>query len=331
MTYLVLRLTSLGNVAMTVPVIASLSKRYPSDRFVVVAKKPLKDMFYGLQNVIYHEVTLATDTFIGIKSLQQELSQYHPDSVIDLQNSTATRILRAMFRWQKTPTYAMKPTKAERFVSEFERYKRVFSQAGLETDDTFATIDINPSASIEAQSFLGTGDIRRIGIAPFAKYKSNMLAYRVTKELIYHYSSLPQTQVYLFGAGAIECEMLSQWASIFPNVTSVAGKLPLCVELELMRHLDVMICMDSANQHLSSLVGLRAVSIWCGSHPCTGFSGWKQNPDDIIQDLSLTCRPCTTHGTNRCRYHNFACTEVTAQQIIEKADNKSTKKDKVYE
>ena len=37
MTYLIVRLATLGNVAMTVPVIASLSKRYPNDRFIFAA------------------------------------------------------------------------------------------------------------------------------------------------------------------------------------------------------------------------------------------------------------------------------------------------------
>ncbi len=45
MTYLIIRLATLGNVAMTVPVIASLSARYPNDRFIVASKKELSAMF----------------------------------------------------------------------------------------------------------------------------------------------------------------------------------------------------------------------------------------------------------------------------------------------
>ena len=39
MRYLIIRLATLGNVEMTVPVVASLSRRYPNDRFVVASKK----------------------------------------------------------------------------------------------------------------------------------------------------------------------------------------------------------------------------------------------------------------------------------------------------
>ena len=144
-----------------------------------------------------------------------------------------------------------------------------------------------------------------------------MLPYRVTKEVIQRLTEDEQTRVFLFGAGKIECEMLRQWASVFPRTESVAGTLRLEEELELMRQLDVMICMDSANQHLSSLVGLRAVSVWCATHPIIGFMGWKQDPKDIIQRQDLRCRPCTCHGTNHCRYGNYACRQIKAETIIE--------------
>ena len=145
-----------------------------------------------------------------------------------------------------------------------------------------------------------------------------MLPYRVMKEVIQALSAREDTRLFLFGAGKVECEMLRQWASVFPRTESVAGCLPLEQELELMRQLDLMLCMDSANQHLSSLVRLRAVSVWCATHPCIGFMGWKQSPDDIIQHTDLSCRPCTCHGTNRCRYRNFACKQFNANDIIQR-------------
>ena len=144
-----------------------------------------------------------------------------------------------------------------------------------------------------------------------------MLPYRVTKEIIERLTQNPDTRVFLFGAGAVECEMLRQWASVFPRTTSVAGQLKLEEELELMRQLEAMICMDSANQHLSSLVGLRAISVWCATHPLIGFAGWKQRSEDIIQRNDLRCRPCTCHGTNHCRYGNYACRQIEAETIIQ--------------
>lgn len=334
MTYLILRLASLGNVAMTVPVITSLSRRHPNDRFVVVSKKSLGAMFYGLDNVVYHEAKFNTNGLGSILMLFRELRQYNIDVVIDLHDVIRTRILRLLFALCGKHSYVIRYGRAEKramimkrsknatpLKSEFERYRDTFRDAGLDTDDTFTTIPVCAEAKVQVEQRFGTAKGQWIGIAPFAKSKSNMLPYPVTKQLIQHYSSQPGKRVFLFGAGAIECEMLRQWASIFPNVVSVAGMLPLEQELELMRQLSVMICMDSANQHLSSLVNLRAVSIWCGTHPHLGFRGWKQQPTDIIQRHDLACRPCTVHGTNHCKYRNFVCREISAQDIIQIVDN----------
>ena len=327
MTYLIIRLTTLGNVAMTVPVVASLSRRYPNDRFVVAGKKELSAMFASMPNVVFHEVDNHLD-WHGVVALWRELRD-RVDSVVDLQNVLRTRVLDLLMllsgkrvtrvrygRLQKQLITLLGCRRCQ-LPSEFERYSDAFRRAGLQTDTDFTALPVNTKAAAKIDKLFGAKEGRWIGLAPFAKSKSNMLPYRVTKDIIERLSADAHTHVFLFGAGTIESEMLRQWASVFPRTKSIAGRLRLEEELELMRRLDVMICMDSANQHLSSLVGLRAVSIWCATHPMIGFSGWKQRPEDIIQRNDLRCRPCSCHGTNHCRYGNFACREINVETILE--------------
>lgn len=328
MTYLVIRLATLGNVAMTVPVMASVSSRYPDDRFIILAKKELSAMFAAMPNVEYHEVDNHLD-WNGVIELWRTL-RGKVDAVIDLQNVRRTRVLDAFMRMSGKRVTTVRYGRIRKWLitvlgigkrhhlpSEFERYKDAFHRAGLESDDTFTALPVNKAAAKQVQKLFGAKTGRWIGLAPFAKSKSNMLPYRITKDIIEMLSSDEQTHIFLFGAGVIESEMLRQWSTVFPRTTCVASLLKLSEELELMRTLDVMICMDSANQHLSGLVGLRAISVWCATHPMIGFAGWKQSPDDIIQRHDLRCRPCTCHGTNHCRYANYACREIEATTIIQ--------------
>ena len=327
MTYLILRLATLGNVAMTVPVIASLSRRYPNDRFIVASKKKLGAMFASMPNVVFWEVDNHLN-WRGVWSLWRHL-RHEADAVIDLQDVLRTRVFDLfMFLSGKKVTRIRYGRIRKHFITvwglgnrnlptEFDRYEDTFRRAGLETDRDFEAIKINRAAAQTIQERFGTKKGRWIGLAPFAKSRSNMLPYRVAKETIDRLTQAPDTRVFLFGAGAVECEMLRQWASVFPHTESVAGQLKLEEELELMRQLDAMICMDSANQHLSSLVGLRAISVWCATHPLIGFAGWKQRSEDIIQRNDLRCRPCTCHGTNHCRYGNYACRQIEAETIIQ--------------
>ena len=327
-TFLIIRLETLGNVAMTVPVISSLSRRYPDDKFIVVAKKQLGAMFYGMDNVEYIEAKMQKPS--ERRHLYAQLKSIPVDAVFDLQNRLSTKILclylrlcgRKIYtirygRWSKRWLTIVGAKHRQALITEFDRYRATFSRAGLETDDLFVSLTPNLQACAKVKELYGEKKGHWVGVAPFAKSKSNMLSYKVTKQLIRKLAEKNNTRVFLFGAGAVESEMLGQWAGLHKQVESVAGRLSLSEELELMRQLEWMVCMDSANQHLSSLVGLRAISIWCGTHPKIGFMGWKQDPKDIIQHNELACRPCTMHGTNHCRFFNYACKQITSKQIIE--------------
>ena len=328
MTYLILRLQSMGNVAMTVPVIDSVRRHHLQDTFVVVAKKRLSALFYGMPNVMFHEADFKYGKWKGLIRLYHELKTYHIDTVIDLQDNIRTRLIRWMFRWHgakvvvvdygRTEKHRMTLVGAQRMaplLTEFERYERTFHFAGLQTDNEFEAIPEREDAKKQILARYGSKEDKWIGVAPFAKFKSNTLPYREMKALIGRLSRAPHTRVYLFGAGSVECEWLRQWASVMPNVVSVAGELPLEQELELMRQLDGMICMDSANQHLAAVVGKRALSIWMGTHPNIGFGAWKQGEADRIE-IPLACRPCTIHGTNHCRFGNFVCQQINIESII---------------
>ncbi|MBQ6983802.1 MAG: glycosyltransferase family 9 protein [Paludibacteraceae bacterium] len=327
MTYLIIRLATLGNVAMTVPVVASLSRRYPDSKFIVASKKKLGAMFTALPNVEFREV----DNHLGWKGVIALWKRWRDevDAVIDLQDVLRTRVFDLLMRLSGKHITRVHYGRVRKHLitvwgigkkalpTEFERYKDACARAGLVTDDAFTSLAVKAEAAKSIKAKYGEKEGRWIGLAPFAKSRSNMLPYRVTKDIIEQLTLNENTRMFLFGAGEVESEMLRQWASVFPRTESVAGCLKLDEELELMRMLDVMICMDSANQHLSSLVGLRAISIWCATHPMIGFAGWKQRPEDIVQRHDLQCRPCTCHGTNHCRYGNYACRQIEAETIIQ--------------
>lgn len=327
MTYLIIRLATLGNVAMTVPVVASLSRRYPDSKFIVASKKKLGAMFTALPNVEFREVDNHLE-WKGVIALWKRWRD-EVDAVIDLQDVLRTRVFDLLMRLSGKHVTRVHYGRIRKHLitvwgigkkplpTEFERYKDACARAGLVTDDAFTSLAVKAEAAKSIKAKYGEKEGRWIGLAPFAKSRSNMLPYRVTKDIIEQLTLNENTRMFLFGAGEVESEMLRQWASVFSRTESVAGCLKLDEELELMRMLDVMICMDSANQHLSSLVGLRAISIWCATHPMIGFAGWKQRPEDIVQRHDLQCRPCTCHGTNHCRYGNYACRQIEAETIIQ--------------
>ncbi len=146
------------------------------------------------------------------------------------------------------------------------------------------------------------------------------------KEVVDHYASLPDTKIFIFGAGEKEKAEISRLAEGRSNVVSMAEKaIGMAGELSLMSHCDTMLAMDSANMHLASLVGLRTVSIWGATHPYTGFYGFRQRPEDAVQ-LDMVCRPCSIYGNRPCHRGDYHCLNgISPQLVIAKIDSKTTK------
>lgn len=81
---------------MTVPVIASLSRRYPDDRFVIASKKDLASMFTSMPNVEFREV----DNHLDWKGVLNYWRTWRNevDAVIDLQAVLRTRVLGTLMK-----------------------------------------------------------------------------------------------------------------------------------------------------------------------------------------------------------------------------------------
>ena len=127
-------------------------------------------------------------------------------------------------------------------------------------------------------------------------------------------------RVVLFGGKGKEEDIMRAWAQKYNNVELARDVISsggaLAAELDLMRGLDVMLSMDSANMHLASLVGTRVVSVWGATHPYAGFLGWGQRMEDCVQK-DLPCRPCSIYGSKPCRYGDFRClNSITPEEIV---------------
>ena len=136
-------------------------------------------------------------------------------------------------------------------------------------------------------------------------------------------SEIQSTRFFLFG-GKEESLQLEEFSKKGQASVNFGGTLTLEEELAVISRLDFMIAMDSANMHMTALVGTKVVSIWGGTDPLSGFGAWMQ-PDEFAIRIpidELTCRPCTTYGKGDCRREDLACMnwltpEIVFQKIME--------------
>lgn len=337
---LVIRLTALGDVAMTVPVIDALASQYPQHEIVMLSHKQMAPLFSRLpDNVTFTgaDIKGKHHSIFGMNKLFKQLRLMQFDYVADLHKTLRSDVISARFRWMGIPVvqidkgrmgkYKLTRKKnkiVERQKDSFKRYADVFEELGFPLMLNFTSIYNEGTGDIEKIKQI-TGlkepESKWIGIAPFAKHYGKIYPIDKMETVVAHFAKAAHVKVFLFGGGIKEEAIFADWKSKYPTLEIMAGRLDLANELNLMSHLDVMLSMDSANMHLASLVNTQVISIWGQTHPYAGFLGWKQLPVNIIQ-VDLPCRPCSVYGNKKCYRKDFACmNQILPETVIQKVEH----------
>ncbi len=325
---LIIRLSALGDVAISAPLIREYALRNPDIKFTMVSQKLMEPFFKGIKNLRFVSVNLKQEgDFKGMIKIAAGLLKLKPTDLADIHNVLRSKIIRFYFMLHGVRSRVIyKNRRARRRLTRISgkdltpldtsmrNYEKVLTALGLE-DLGFA----NMPAEYRINSNTGTC-IRKIGIAPFAKHKGKSWPLGYMEEVVAELSKDADNRVMLFGGGHEEARILMGWEQKYSNTESVAGKYKLKEELDIIKGLDVMVTMDSANMHFASYVRTPVVSVWGATHPAAGFYGWGQKFSDAVQ-IDLPCRPCSVYGSKECYRGDYACLHgVTPQMVVKKIE-----------
>lgn len=335
---LIIRFSAMGDIAMTVPIVEALAKQYPHVRITVLSKPFAKVFFEELApNVGFMGADIKGEYkgVKGLNALYRRLSAKNFTAIADLHNTLRSKYLRMRFNLNRNRVEHINKHKTgkrrltsqynkilEQQPTSFENYADVFSRLGYPIDPHFISIFEGKTPDFSAlpnHLHEKPVDEKWIGIAPFAAHHGKIYPLGQMEEVIKQLSQRKNIRIFLFGGGKAEKAQLNEWASRYACCTNASSQLEgLYDELMLMSQLDVMLSMDSANMHLASLVNTPVVSIWGATHPYSGFMGWNQSMQNVIQ-IDLPCRPCSIYGKTPCHRGDYAClTSIKPETVVEK-------------
>lgn len=310
-----MRFSSLGDVAMTVPVIQEFLQQNPEVELVYLSREKFRPLFENIPKLTFYSADLdgKHKGFLGLYKLAKELNSFRFDEIADLHNVLRTKILRQFIsagkksKLDKGRKERKELLKKENKIlkpirSMPERYADVFRDLGFE---------LELSHQLSENS---TTKENAIGIAPYAMYEGKMYPIDKMRSIALKIAE-HGTNVYLFG-GKAEANELESWEKLNSNIKSIAGKLHFSEELDLIRKLKLMVSMDSANMHLASLVGTKVISIWGNTHPFMGFLGYGQSMNDVIQDETMLERPTSVFGKESKEAEKLDYFEKISPEII---------------
>lgn len=319
----------MGDVAMVVPVLSALNQNYPNVKISVLTRHFYTPFFRSLPNVsvVPAEVNGRHKGVLGLYKLSRELKALHIDAVADLHLVLRSHILKFFLpvkpyiqidkgRAEKKALVSGK--KYEQLKTTHQRYADVFGKLGLPIDLSNPVFPKKVDLKDALLRLIGKTSKKRIGIAPFAAHQGKMYPLNLIKEVI---ASLSKNySVVLFGGGKKEIAVLNQFEAEFKNVVSVAGKLNLNEELDVISNLDVMLAMDSGNAHIAAMLGIKVITIWGVTHPFAGFAPFNQPQDyALLPDLDKYPKiPTSIYGNTYPEGYEKATASIAPLKIIEK-------------
>jgi len=331
----VMRLSAMGDVAMTVPVLRAFYAKYPTVKITVISTPFFQPLFNGIPNVHF----LSFDKkgkhkrIIGLFRLFLELRKRNIDAFADLHNVVRSKAIRALFALSgKKVAFTDKGRKEKKEITRavnkifrplptvFERHLKVFEKLGFPINLSHPIFPEKSKLSVEIISLVGEKNKKWIGIAPFAQHDSKVYPLDLMKKVIDQLSENPDHKIVLFGGGKKEIEALETLTTSQKNVISVAGKLKFDQEIQLISNLDVMLSMDSGNGHIAAILGVKTITLWGATHPYLGFSPFNQaEANSLISDRNRYPKlPTSIYGNKIVEGYQDAMRTIVPEQIVEK-------------
>ncbi len=335
---LVIRLSAMGDVAMTVPVLLSLTRSDPHLQITVLTRPFFAPIFNNISNLKVYTIDVKGKHkgIPGLYRLAKELKQIPFTAIADLHNVLRTKILKVFLsgkglpfvqidkgRKEKKQLTAWKNKTIKPLKTTHERYADVFRNLGykLELSHNDVLQSIQPSASVK--KYLGESPYKTIGIAPFAAFEGKMYPSTLMNKLLELLNNTNKYKILLFGGGAKEKEVLSHLESKYTHCVNMTAVLSFKDELCLISNLALMVSMDSGNGHLAAMFGVPTLTLWGITHPYAGFTPFGQDSDhSILADREqYPYIPTSVYGNKYPKGYERAMDTIDPQEVFRKMES----------
>jgi ADP-heptose:LPS heptosyltransferase len=332
-----MRLSAMGDVAMTVPVLRAFVKQYPTVKITVISRPFFKPFFDGIPNLDFFafDEKEKHKGFLGLLRLFTEVKELKIDAFADLHNVLRSKVVSLLFALsgKKRATVdkgrdgKKELTREENKIfkqlpSMFERHTKVFHTLGFPLDLSKPEFPKKANLSEDILQIIGDQKQQLIGIAPFAQYDSKVYPLDLMQEVVAQLAQNKSYKILLFGGGKKEVDLLDELSKPFDNVVNMAGKIKFQQELQLISNLDVMLSMDSGNAHIAAMLGVKVVTLWGATHPYAGFLPFNQSLENaLVSDRNQYPKlPTSVYGNKKIEGYQEAMRTISPERVVNKIE-----------
>jgi ADP-heptose:LPS heptosyltransferase len=319
---LIIRLSSIGDIVLTTPIIRCVKQAYPEAEIHYLTKASFK-------NIISNNPYISHLHFYkgNLKRTIKSLRAQNFDIVIDLHNNIRTWRIKFALKAQ-TFTFDKlnfqkwlmvnfkKDTLPEKHI--VDRYFEAVAPLGVVNDGEGLEFHISP---VDEVSLDLLPEKFRKGYTAFViggTYNTKKLT---NKKIISICSKTDQPIVLLGGSHDLE-NAIEIKKALGDKIYNAVNKFGIAQSASLIRQSNHVISHDTGLMHIAAAFKKPIVSVWgntipgFGMNPYFGNDKLAQQNSLIVEVNGLSCRPCSKLGYSKCPKGHFKCMKDIDEEMI---------------
>ena len=302
---LIIRLSSLGDILLSTPLIRTLKEKSPQMEIDFVLKERYKDILD--LNPYLNKVFEYPDITGELTRLMEELKAGNYDLVLDLQNNFRSKKIVSFLRIPKLKFNKMDLRKMLLVHFKINRLKDA-PQIPLRYSNVFKDIHLDNYGldlfTNKSPSALYRENKKYIGFCPGSRHFTKMWP----KEYYVELGNILKNNNYnvaLFG-GKDDIDICREISLQIQDSINLCSNDDILQTAADMKKCEAIVCNDSGLMHTACAEKIPVLVFFGSTVKEFGFTPY-QNKNIILENNSLSCRPCSHIGKSYCPKGHFRC------------------------
>ena len=319
---LILQTSFLGDMILTLPLITEVRRRFPVGKLSLVCQPLSRELLQdhpAIDEIIVDDKKYADRGFGGLRRKAAFLAGKHFTLALTPHKSLRSALLlflagipsRVGFAQSRGWFLYHQRVSRDPARHDVERNLSLLEGFGVSAGECRGTIDlpISPAVQTEVDRKLRALGVREnqplIGIHPGSVWPTKRWSRQGFSRLIHLLVEKFDCQAALFGGPQDASVVDDVLAGCDRAAISLVGHINMRELPAAIRRCRVFVTNDSGPMHIAVAERVPTVALFCATTPNQGFFPYTQHA--IVIEKKLSCRPCASHGGQRCPLGTEAC------------------------
>ncbi|ETW99321.1 MAG: hypothetical protein ETSY1_15455 [Candidatus Entotheonella factor] len=330
---LVIRLSSLGDIILTTPVLRVLRQSYPEARIDYALKAEFQDVLRAHPCV---DRLVPVDTRQPLRHTIRALRETHYDLVLDLHRTLRSVWLYHRSRARRRLAYRKYTLRRALLVHGKwntlrhappvpERYALPLRRLGVTTPLPPTEIHVEAADVLAVEQFLADAGFKTmtqpfIAVAPGSRWQTKQWPVARFAAAAQAVAKRHDAAIVMLGDRHDRQLVQEFQQQVAMPIVDAVGQLSLMQTAALLQQCRLLLCNDSGLMHMATALRVPVVAVFGPTVQALGFYPFQAMAQVVSQPLS--CRPCTTKGLHRCPLGHHDCMQrIAPEQVVAAAES----------